>query len=705
MATVVARALIACSLALLISACAKPSSREALTTTPAAGMAVPAAPRQVQLGPASGSSWGSPASRARTAGGIYPGTERLIGEPSPTRVAAPPIATTPAGDVTLNFVDADLREVIRAILGDTLGVNYIVDPGVQGSVTMQTSRPMAPSALLSTLEQILSLNGAAMIAADGMYRIVPADRAIAGAPGSHVVRPSAGTTLGTATSIVPLRYVAAAEMQKMLEPLAPTGTILNVDTTRNVIVLGGDQATRSNLLDVIATFDVDWLEGTSFALFPTQSDDLDSLVAELDAIFGDQEQDGIVRFVPIPRLNAILGISTNREYLRRAGTWVARLDAGEEEVQRVFVYFVENARASELAEILTEIFSPGETATVTRPDLAPGLQPVEIGTAPAETASATERQQQARRRVIGGEDVRMGAQGPIRIIADTSRNALVVLATPRDYRLVQSAFSRLDIIPLQVLIEATIAEVILNKELRYGLEWFFRTGSSSFTLSSVAAGAVAPTFPGFNYVLATEDVRVVLNALEQVTDVRVISSPSLAVLDNQTARLLVGDQVPILSRTSQSIENPDAPIVSSIEYRDTGVQLNVTPRVNAGGLVTMEIDQNVSDVTPTVTSGIDSPTIQQRQIQSTISVQDGQTVALGGLIRDRQGTTSRGLPYLSRIPVVGLLFGQKGDDANRTELIIFITPRVIRNPAEAARITDELRSRLRDVAPLDVRIR
>lgn len=700
MAGVVARILIAGSLACLVGACAKSPGREAVTGAPAITTAAPAADRQILLTPQSGYPAGAPISRVRTAGGIYPGTERLLGD-VPAVVGAPAITTTPDGDVTLNFVDADLREVIKAILGDTLGVNYIVDPGVQGSVTMQTSRPMPPAALLSTLEQILSLNAAALVGADGMYKIVPADRATLGAPGAQVVRPAGGTPIGTATSIVPLRYVAAAEMQKMLEPLAPAGTILNVDTTRNVIVLGGDNATRANLLDVIAAFDVDWLEGTSFALFPAQSNDLESLVAELDAIFGDQEQGGLVRFVPIPRLNAILAISTNREYLRRAGTWVTRLDAGEEEVQRVFVYFVENARAVELAEILTEIFSPGETPTVTRPDLAPGLQPIETSGQEADS----ERQQPTRRRTAGEAEPRTGAQGPIRIIADASRNALVILATPRDYRLVQGAFSRLDIIPLQVLIEATIAEVVLNRELRYGLEWFFRTGSSTFTLSSIAAGTASPVFPGFNYVLSAGDAQVVLNALEQVTDVRVISSPSLAVLDNQTARLLVGDQVPILSRTSQSVDNPDAPIVSSIEYRDTGVQLSVTPRVNAGGLVTMEIDQNVSDVTRTETSDIDSPTIQQRQIQSTIAVQDGQTVALGGLIRDRQDVGSRGVPYLSRIPVIGFLFGQKSNVDGRTELLIFITPRVIRNPVEAGRITDELRSRLRDIAPLDIRIR
>jgi len=272
--------------------------------------------------------------------------------------------------------------------------------------------------------------------------------------------------------------------------------------------------------------------------------------------------------------------------------------------------------------------------------------------------------------------------------------------------MVSEALRKLDIMPLQVLIEATIAEVTLNDELRYGLQWFFKTGGDSeLTLSEAASGAAAQIFPGFSYLFQTGgDVRVVLNALDSITDVNVISSPQLMVLDNQTARLQVGDQVPIATQSSVSVTDPDAPIVNQIQFLDTGVILNVTPRVNAGGMVILEIEQQVSDVVATTTSGIDSPTIRQRQISSTVAVQSGETIALGGLIRESSSHTSSGLPILKDIPVVGALFGKTSNDTTRTELLVLITPRVVSNQDEARAVTDELRRRLRAVIPLEIKV-
>ncbi len=270
--------------------------------------------------------------------------------------------------------------------------------------------------------------------------------------------------------------------------------------------------------------------------------------------------------------------------------------------------------------------------------------------------------------------------------------------------MVLAALKKLDIPPLQVLIEATIAEVTLTDELRYGVRWFFQTGNSQITLSDAITGAVTPV-AGFSYFFSTTDTQAVLDALESVTDLNVISSPQLMVLDNQTASLQVGDQVPIATGQAVSITDPDAPIVNTIQLLDTGVVLNVTPRVNAGGLVIMEIEQEVSDPIVTATSGIDSPTIQQRRITSSVAIQSGETVALGGLIRDRQSKTRSGVPVLSSIPVLGALFRDTTADSSRTELLVLITPRVVRNVEDARRITDELRQRLRAVVPLGQRIR
>jgi general secretion pathway protein D len=285
----------------------------------------------------------------------------------------------------------------------------------------------------------------------------------------------------------------------------------------------------------------------------------------------------------------------------------------------------------------------------------------------------------------------------IRIIADDSSNSLIIRALPRDYRKIRQAIERLDVMPLQVLIEATIAEVTLSDQLRYGVEWFFRSGDFQATFAQRPLGNVTSTFPGFSALFANADARVVLNALDEVTDVDVISSPQLLVLDNQTARLQVGDQVPIVVQQATPITGDLDTIVNSIELRDTGVILTVTPRVNAGGLVTLEIQQEVSNVVRSETltqSELATPTISQRLVSSTVAVQSGETVALGGLITNNRNRTRSGVPVLSSIPVLGILFSTRSTTTARTELLVLLTPSVIDSPARARAVTEELRRRL-----------
>jgi general secretion pathway protein D len=698
---------------------------------------------------------------------VYPGTGQFVNVAAgkPREVGA-----TPAGDVTFNFVDTNIREVVRSILGDTLGLNYVIDPNVQGMVTVQTSRPLPRESLVAALESILGLAGAALVQDGLLYTIVPAAEAPKGAIAPTLGRRRAATAVGVGVHIVPLRFIAAEEMAKMLEPVAPSGGVLHVDKARNLLLLSGTDRELVNLFEMIDLFDVDWLKGMSFALYPVEAAEAKAIADELELMFGEKSESpmaGLLRLVPIERLNMILVISPFAAYLDDVGTWIERLDRGGETTeQRLFVYYVENGRAGELASILREIFALSEPRRDERVDLAPGLTPVEIvstgartgtlgttrqagaagPTRPGQPAAGPGRttsparqivqaQQQAaaqeRARVAETERARQepargtaraaapgrpGEEGlapqvssEIRIIADEANNALVIMATPREYRQIEAALKKLDIIPLQVLIEATIAEVRLNEELRYGVQWFFQGGNHSVTLgegvaTAAASDAVAQFFPGFSYLFNSADIRIVLNALEGVTDVNVISSPQVMVLDNSTAILQVGDQVPVPIQSAVSVTDPAAPIVNSVEFRDTGVILSVTPRVNAGGLVTMDIQQEVSDVVATTTSGIDSPTIQQRRIESTVAVQSGQTVALGGLIRDSKGVTKSGVPFLQDIPVLGALFRNTTNDTDRTELLVLITPRVVRNEGEARDVTNELRRRLRAVTPLERKI-
>ena len=651
---------------------------------------------------------------------FYPGSGNFI---NPVVGTWQPIKISAEGEVTLNFVDADLREVIRAILGDTLKTNYAIDPRVKGSVTLQTSRPMPRSAIMPTLEHILRLNGAALVLSDELYRVLPAEVAAreTGTPQLGNLAGPRGEGFGL--QVVPLKFVAAGEMEKILEPISRPGAVVLVDPARNLLFLSGTRQERATLLEVVQMFDVDWLKGMSFALIALESTDAKTVIEELDAVFGGESGTpiaGLVRFVAIERLNSILVITQQRTYLEEARVWIERFDeSAEGDGQRLYVYYVQNGRAVDLAKILSQIFTP-EPATRERaaqtPELAPGLQPVVLrGPNQPEPAALDESQAAAQPapRTPTTEDIVFSAPsrpapkaGAIRIIADEAINALVVLATKRQYRMVGEALRKLDIMPLQVLIEATIAEVTLNDELRYGLQWFFKAGGNSeFTLSEAVGGTAAQLFPGFSYVFQTGgDVRVVLNALDSITDVNVISSPQLMVLNNQTARLQVGDQVPVATQSSVSVSDPNAPIVNRIQFLDTGVILNVTPRVNAGGMVILEIEQQVSDVVATTSSGIDSPTIRQRQISSTVAVQSGETIALGGLIRESSSRSNVGLPFLKGIPVIGALFGKTSDDTTRTELLVLITPRVISNQDEARAVTNELRRRLRSIIPLEVKI-
>lgn len=625
------------------------------------------------------------------------------------------------GEVTLNFANADIREVVDAVLGQALELSYIIDPKVQGQVTARTSKPIPRKAVIPALENILALNGAALTLDDGIYKVVTIQQAATSLNAPVVAPRREEVARGFGIHIIPVRYASARALAEVLRPFVGPGRVFRVDSGRNLIIFAGTGPEASDLIDMVGVFDVDWMAGMSFALFPIEVADAKAVVADLETVFlqeGESPLAGIVRFVPIERLNAVLVISPQAAYLDQAETWIERFDRGGEGAgRRIFVYHVQNARAADLAEVLGQIFTADAGARQeVGTGLAPGLAAVTLEgqppPAPAEAAAGEEGEappvpvEPAAQRTSDRVGIStIEESGNIKIIADEKNNALVILATSAEYRMIEATLKRLDIIPLQVLIEVTIAEVTLNDDLRYGLQWFFQNGQSGATFSTLLSGDVASAFPGFSYVFTPADARIVLNALTEITDLRVISSPQLMVLDNQSARLQVGDQVPIATQSAVSVSDPTAPIVNSIEFKDTGVILEVTPRVNAGGLVTLEVLQEVSDVTATTTSDLNSPTIQQRSIRSTVAVESGDTIALGGLIQDRDEESRSGIPLLSDLPILGNLFKSTNNIKDRTELLVLITPRVVRDAREAQDVTDELRRRLTGIEPLEHKIK
>lgn len=619
------------------------------------------------------------------------------------------------GDIFLNFADAEVAEVVDVVLGEILGLNYAVDPGVQGRVTLETSRPIARDAVLPVLEQVLGVQGVAIVEVAGFYRVLPMEAAGRSSAGLSVGRVDRRMLRGFRSEIVALDHIGAGEMQKLLQPFVPPGRTIIADPARNVLILTGTSGDVAQWSDMIASFDVDWLAGMSFGIFPVVSTDAETMAADLNVVFSEDEGvsplAGLVRILPLNRMNAVLVAAKRPDYLDRVGEWVERLDWSDTRGgKRLYVYHVENRRAGDIAPILSAVFGQTEQAdasAILSPAVAGTAQPSQNRRAPAsaETASVEAVDVPAASDaapeppVAGSAGVGAGLavrdDGAIRIIADEKMNALLILATPADYRLVQGALEKLDVVPLQVLIEATILEVRLTDELEFGVQWFYESGNHGLNLSQTAAefaGGVSSA--GFSYFFTTDNLRFTVSALDSVTDVKVMSSPHMMVLDNETARLQVGAQVPVATQSAVDISDPDAPIVNSIQLLDTGVILEVTPRVNANGLVSLDIRQEVSDAVATESSGIDSPTIQITNVESSVSVQSGETVALGGLIRDSDARTESGVPVLMDVPLLGNFFKTTNDTLRRTELLVLLTPRVVRDQTEAREVTEELRRKL-----------
>ncbi|WP_337660574.1 type II secretion system secretin GspD [Anderseniella sp. Alg231-50] len=609
--------------------------------------------------------------------------------------------------ITFNLVDAPIEQAARAVLGDILGANYAIEGYISGTITWRTTRPLTKAEVLSGFETALQANGATMIERHGMLRILPI-QAAANIPRTLDTNLSTSSAVGDRNYFLQLKYVSASELREVLEPIVPPGSILRVDQARNALILQGSPNQIAAVRESAELFDVDWLKGMSFALRPLKNSNPVAVARELDTIFATKSGPlkGVLRFVPNVRLKAVLVISSRAAYLPKAENWIAKLDAKPDaERVGVHVYNVQNRDADELARILRSVYRSKSGRKIQ----------VETGVAPRESISrgvsqgvvssrGDEDSSEEPRRVAAfadegsfnnsGEDDDVPPEEVVRVVSDDANNSLLVVATDEEYDRILKVLKSVDTRPNQVLLEAVIAEVVLNDELQFGVRWYLGRQNNNATFSDSLTGAVSSVFPGFSYFLAIDNVEVALNALNGVTDVNVVSSPSLMVLDNRKATLQVGDQVPIVVQQSTSVEAADAPVVNAIEQKDTGVILSITPRVNDSGRVILDIEQEVSTVVPTTTSGIDSPTIRRRKIETTVVVQDGQTLTLGGLIQETEDQTDEKVPLLGDIPYLGTAFRSRDTLKSKTELVIFVRPRVIRDTTEAFEITNEFRKRL-----------
>jgi general secretion pathway protein D len=621
--------------------------------------------------------------------------------------------------VSLNLVGASVPEVAKTILGDILKVNYTVSDKVNASITLSTANPVPRNDLLEIFESILNAENIAIEERNNVYHLLPADAA--GSGGTRWAS-NRNRTVGDATAIIPLRYVSAVEMERILKAVAPQSSILRVDISRNLLLVSGSAAELDSINASVKTFDVDWMKGMSFALLPVESADPEVIARELEIVFAQEAgspTEGIIRFVPNTRLKSVLMISSRPEYLQRASGWLRRIDlAGQATERRVHVYRVKNRPAAELAVLLRKVYVsqlggrdgvsastlPQEASAVLSDDggadeaVVNGL-PSALATAQGNIGADSPALQELVAPSPGGQDADAGGQseanpGGISIVADEANNSLITTATLQEYKRIERILSQIDIAANQILLEATIAEVTLTDRLKFGLKWFFEKGNSSATFTTNSVGDIVSGFPGFSYFLNTPNVQVALDALNSVTTVNLVSSPSLMVLDNKKAVLQFGDEVPIATQQATSVLTPGAPIVNSISFRSTGVILGITPRIGDNGRIQLDIEQEVSDVKRTDTSNLDSPTISQRRIKTSVAVGDGESIVLAGLMRDRSEVLHDKVPLVGDIPVLGNLFKSKDDEITRTELLIAITPHIVSDPRQIRSIADEFRDRM-----------
>ncbi|MBV8474064.1 MAG: type II secretion system secretin GspD [Hyphomicrobiales bacterium] len=633
---------------------------------------------------------------------------------------------------TLNFEAAPIANVAKAVLSDILGVSYEIDPRVQGSVTLATGRPISKKDVLFVLESGLRANNLVMIRDGAGYRIAPLAE---GAPGATDFPGGDSTQAGYGMSVIPLQYVSGPTIAKLLEGFAARPGAIRTDPSGRLLMVVGTGPERQSAVETVRSFDVDWLRGQSVGMYPVHNSEPDPIVGELEKIMDSGETGlghGLVKFQPVARQNAILVVAAKPELLRTAARWISQLDSPTGASAGVTVYKVHYGDAKQIAALLQNIFLGGGGAgdgggDQTAPSSgAASLSATERLTggasnhgsssspSPVSNASATSGSSPNSSAKSGSSPfgnvataalTNAFAQGNagaailpgVRITPDESTNSLLIYANAESYRTIERALDQLDRPRMQVAIDVTIAEVTLNDQLNYGVQFYLTNNAGSLINSATGqptAGVGAN--PGFNvFVGGSTTPNVIINALHALTDVKILSNPSLVVVDNEKASLEVGDQVPITTGSATVLSANNA-VVNTVAYQNTGIILHVQPHVSPNDNVTLAIEQEISSVpnnngsTPNLT-----PTISQRKVDSMISVASGQTVVLAGLVSDTRNKSRSGIPVLDQLPMVGGAFSTTSVSDARTELVVMIHPQVVHNGADAAEVAEQLRAKMR----------
>ena len=640
-----------------------------------------------------------------------------VSKPEPARAAPGPAAApksaaspkTAGPKIVLNFDNADLYAVIGTI-GELLGLNYIVDPNVRGKVTINTAGGLYKKDLFPVFLQILEVNGLTAIKEGSLYRIVPLkastrlpielrfSRGGADAPPMDKI----------IIQIIPLKFISTQEMTKLVTPFISAGGTVVSDIPSNTLLVVDKGLNILKILRLVAAFDINMLERVYYRFFPLKYLDAEDVTKTLSDFMSSYEQvtNVMVKFIAISRLNTLFVVSTNPLVFEKVEEILGQIDMVDEEVApKIYVYFVKNGEAEDLASLLDEVFgkkSPskekkqkaGGSATIRGNPFSKGRVKEEKAKKAAAKAKAREPAKDVSSVTKGKGEGAGTLTAEINITPDPIRNAIIIEAIPADHRIIEDILSRIDVLPRQVLIEATIAEVTHESEIQLGMNWTFGKGAAEGTASFLAT--IAQT--GLKYSIGVTDKWYAeLNALAKKGLVNVISSPHVLASDNKEAKIDVSREVPVQSGET-SVSSGATISSTAIEYRDTGVILSVTPHINDRGLVTMDISEEVSDLDESVdVAGKFYPSFFKRTVKTTLTVKHGQTIVIGGLIRDKEEEDISGVPCLIDIPVVRYMFGQMKKNTIKVELIVLITPRVVANLDDVDAVTKEFKQKVRNV--------
>ncbi len=653
--------------------------------------------------------------------------------------SSPPAAAKVDDSIVLNFEGVDIREVVFS-LAAALKINYWIDPRVSGQVTVSTYDRISRDDLLPVFHQILRSNGYAAVKEGDLYMIVPAESGK-----TRALIPGEGSaTGGFVMELVRVEHVSAEQVVGLISPFVSPGGDVVAYARSNLIVITDTAANAGRLRELVRTFDSDTFGELNAKVYRIEHAALDEISQELWTVLESYqvvESGARVHMIPLSRLNALAVIAFDPVVFANIEYWLDILDVEAEGGARrqVYVYRVENSKAVDLSSVLNDLYAGETDSKGDKRSRSGALAESGVGlgggasTARSRTSGSKAGQQRgagARPRTTAGRALAGGISAPgalfeheIKIVPDEITNSLVILATPRDYNMIRTVLLQLDVVPRQVLIEVLIAEITLDEDTQFGVTQDLlavATDDSDSTASLQDAGGTfldmfgrdvrftggAPSadFGGFMGVFThfrsgAEVYRGIIKALAVHSRVKVLSRPHIMTADNQEASIIVGQEVPII--TSQADSNVETSgqtrFLQNVQYRNTGVILKVKPQVNSQGLVNMKISQEVSDIIGTTTGNISSPTFSKREADTTVAVQAGETIVIGGIIGETLRKGSRGVPYLMDIPVLGWLFRSETDQIDRTELIVLITPYVVRDREEARSVTEEFRRKVDDV--------